>query len=166
MAKAFTIALLAGAQVLLGALPIATGPLCAAELDSYQRADLVRAMKAVGPSSSEAAAVRQEQKVGEPAPAFMLGAALGAWASARIQVEFDARAPEAAGPPHNSQSGDTEDYIRQDCAEEKTAFADLQSRSKALGLAPEQVLAAAGPGDPALLSAWRARQAGPIAICR
>jgi hypothetical protein len=161
MAKALKIAFLAGAQVLLGALPV-----LGADLDAYQRADLVRAMKAVGPSSSEAAAVRQEQKVGEPAPAFMLGAALAAWASARVQVEFDAKSPEAAGPPHNSQSGDTDDYIRQDCAEEKTAFADLESRSKALALTPEQVLAAAGQGDPAMLPAWRARQQGPIGICR
>ena len=161
MRRPVLIGLVAGAQVLLGALPA-----CGAELDAYQRADLVRAMAMVGPSTSEAAAVRTEQKAGEPSPAFLLGAALGAWTSARAQVAFDARSPEAAGPPHNSQSGDTDDYIRQDCAEEAAAFADLQSRSKALGLQPAQVLAAAGASDPALPPAWRARAAGPIAACR
>lgn len=163
MRRPVLIGLVAGARVLLGALPV-----CGAELDAYQRADLTRAMKMVGPSTSEASAVRTEQKVGEPSPAFLLGAALAAWTSARAQVEFDARSPEAAGPPHNSQSGDTDDYVRQDCAEEAAAFADLQGRSQALGLAPAQVLAAAAAAvaDPAALPAWRARAAGPVAACR
>lgn len=160
MRRPVLIGLLAGARVLLGALPV-----CGAELDAYQGADLMRAMTMVGPSTSEAAAVRAEQKAGEPSPAFLLGAALGAWTSARAQVAFDARSPEAAGPPHNSQSGDTGDYIRQDCAEEAAAFADLQSRSAALGLEPAQVLAAA-VSDPAALPAWKARAAGPVAACR
>jgi hypothetical protein len=160
MSRPILIGLVAGAQVILGALPVQ-----GAELDAYQRADLVRAMRMVGPSTSEAPAVRTERKAGEPAPAFMLGAALAAWTAAQAQVAFDARSPEAAGPPHNSQSGDTEDYIRQDCAEEAAAFADLQSRSAALRLEPAQVLAAAA-SDPALLRAWRARAAGPVAACR
>lgn len=161
MRRALLIALTAGVQGLLGALPV-----CAAELDAYQRADIARGMTMVGSSTSEAAAVRQEQKVGEPAPAFLLGTALAAWISARTQVEFDAKAPEAAGPPHNSQSGDTEDYVRQDCAEESSAFTDLEARRRALGLELVEVLAAAGLPDPATLTAWRARAAGPAASCR
>jgi len=158
--RLFLIALMSGAPVFLGALPV-----CAAGLDAYQRADLVRGMKTVGLSSSEASAVRQEEKVGEPAPSFLVGTALAAWISARAQVEFDAKAPEAAGPPHNSQSGDTDDYVHQDCAEESIAFTALAARSRSLALEPEAVLAAAGLTDPALPAAWRAQTLGPAAIC-
>lgn len=96
----------------------------------------------------------------------MLGAALGAWTAARAQLDFDLNNPTAAGPPHVSQTGSDDEALGQDCADDRIAFGHLQARSSALGLEPAQVLAAAAVAGPAALAAWRARAAGPAAVCR
>jgi hypothetical protein len=96
----------------------------------------------------------------------MLGAALGAWTAAAAQLSFDLKNPTAAGPPHVSQTGGDPDALAMDCDEEKTAFANLQDRSRAAALAPADVLGAAGVTDTAMADAWRAREAGPAKACR
>ena len=97
----------------------------------------------------------------------MLGAALGAWTSARAQLDFDRDNPAAAGPPHVSQTGADDDALRQDCAEEAIAFQHLEARTAGLGLDPKAVapLAAASGADQ-ILFRWQARRAGPDPICR
>ena len=129
-------------------------------------ADIRRAYAAASRSTSEEPALRAERLAREPSPGFRLGAALGAWTAAHAQLDFDLNNPTAAGPPHVSQTGSDDEALGQDCADERTAFDHLQTGSSALGLEPAQVLAAAALSDPALLSAWRARAAGPIAACR
>jgi len=142
-------------------------PSAAAGLDGPGQSDLRRAFQAASLSTSEEPAVRAERGRGEPSAGFMLGAALGAWTSAAAQLAFDLRTPNAAGPPHASQSGDNDEAIEQDCAEEKTAFARLDARAAGLDLDPKSVLQLAAVPAPAdVLSRWLARRAGPAAACR
>ena len=142
-------------------------PSLSASLDGPGQSDLRRAFLVGSMSTSEEPAVRAERLQREPSAGFMLGAALGAWSSARCQLDFDLSSPNAAGPPHVSQSGDNDDAIAQDCAEEKTAFARLDARAAGLGLKPEAVLQlAAAPAAGPLLGKWLARKAGPDAACR
>jgi hypothetical protein len=134
--------------------PLAGGP-----------ADLRRALTLVGPSTSEEPALRLERQTREPSPAFLLGAALGAWINAADQLDFDRDHPTAAGPPHASQSGGDPDALAQDCADEKLAFAHLKTRVEAMGMSAEQVAATASL-DHGVLDAWRKRTAARPPICR
>jgi hypothetical protein len=129
------------------------------------QSDLRRAYAAASLSTSEEPAVRAERQARDPSPAFMLGAALGAWTAAAAQLAFDVRNPAGAGPPHASQTGHDDDAFAEDCADEKTAFSRLDSRSRALGLGPDQVIAIAG-APAAQAAAWQARKAGPPTACR
>ena len=139
----------------------------AAEPTVQDRAEIRRAVLAVGLSSSEEPAVRQERRSREPSAAFLLGAALAAWIQAREQLEFDLTNPAAAGAPHASQGPANEDAIAEDCAEEMQAFAHLDARASALGLTVEQVTAAAAlQNRDALAIAWQARRAGADRACR
>jgi hypothetical protein len=142
-------------------------PSLAAGLDGPGQSDLRRAFLAAGQSASEEPAVRAERRQREPSAGFMLGAALGAWIAAGAQLDFDLKTPNAAGPPHASQSGDNDEAIEQDCAEEKTAFARLDARAAGLDLDPKSVLRLAAVPAPAdILPKWLARRAGPAAACR
>ena len=154
--------------VALAASPFALASIAgAAELAADAKADIARAYAAASSSSSEEPAVRAERARREPSFGFMLGAALGAWSTAHAQLDFDLKNPMAAGPPHMSQTGDNDDALAQDCAEEKTAFAHLDARAAALGLTPADTLAASGATDAApLAAAWQARKAGPAQACR
>lgn len=142
-------------------------PSLSASLDGPGQSDLRRAFLIASMSTSEEPAVRAERLRGTPSAGFMLGAALGAWTSAYDQLDFDLHAPNAAGPPHASQSGDNDDALQQDCAEEKTAFERLDSRTAGLGLDPKSVLQlAAVPSAADSLPRWLARRAGPVGACR
>jgi len=132
-------------------------------IDSRQ-ADMRRALAAVGPSTSEEPALRGERQARDPSPAFLLGAALGAWINAAAQLDFDRDNPTAAGPPHVSQSGADPDALAQDCAEEKLAFFHLEARRGTLGLSAEQA-AAIVPLDAKSLASWRSRISAPPPIC-
>ena len=133
-------------------------PARAADLSAAAAADLKRAFAAGRQSTSEEPAVRAERARGEPSAGFMIGAALGAWSAARAQLDYDLKNPAAAGPPHASQGAPVDEALDQDCREEKTAFDRLEERSRAQGLDPAAVVAAAGGLDPALLDAWRFRR--------
>jgi len=122
------------------------------------QADLRRGMAMVGPGTSDEPALRAERMTREPSPAFMLGAALGAWIGARATLDFDLKTP--------SGDGDDSAAIAVDCFDERTAFAHLEARSAALGLAPSAVIEAAGAQDPALPDAWRSRRSGAPPRCR
>jgi hypothetical protein len=142
-------------------------PSLAAGLDGPGQSDLRRAFLAASASSSEEPAVRAERLQREPSSGFMLGAALGAWTEARYQLDFDLKTPGAAGPPHVSQNGANDEAIEQDCADEKTAFQRLDSRTASLGLDAKSVLQmAAAPGADAVLVRWLARRSGPDQGCR
>jgi hypothetical protein len=129
-------------------------------------ADVRRAYAAAQLSTSEEPAVRAERSIQAPSPAFMLGAALGAWTAATAQLDFDIKNPTAAGPPHASQTGTDDEALRQDCADEMKAFTRLDSRAGALGLTAAQVVGAAGVADQELAEAWTARRTGPVKACR
>jgi hypothetical protein len=129
------------------------------------QADLRRALTMVGPSASEEPALRDERRARDPSPAFLLGAALGAWINAAGQLNFDRDHPTAAGPPHVSQSGADPDALAQDCAEERLAFAHLQARAGAMDMPAEQVVRAASV-DPAVVAGWRTRSSAQPPICR
>jgi hypothetical protein len=149
-------ALIAGLTV---ALPAAVGSAAwAAPLSAADLADLKRAYAASALASSEAPVVREERRLREPSPGFMLGAALGAWTAARDQLDYDLKNPQAAGPPHASQGPADVDAIDQDCREEEAAFERLEARGRTLSLDPSEVLEAAALPEPAVLDAWRARR--------
>lgn len=137
----------------------------ASEPINSRQADISRALVAVGPSTSEEPALRGERQMREPSPAFLLGAALGAWINAATQLQFDRDHPTAAGPPHVSQSGADPDALAQDCADEKLTFAHLQTRTGALGLSAEQIAGLVPLGRDSLAS-WRSRSSAPPSICR
>jgi hypothetical protein len=137
----------------------------AAALTPSALADVRRAYAAAKLSTSEEPAVRAERAAHTPSPAFMLGAALGAWTAAASQLDFDIKNPTAAGPPHASQTGTDDEALRQDCADEITAFTRLDSRAGALGLTAAQVVGAAGV-EKSLAETWTARRAGPVKACR
>ena len=156
-----------GEKVVLSLILLAAAsPAFAASLSATDQADLRRAYEAAKLSTSEQPALRAERRDREPSPGFLLGAALGSWTAAAAQLSFDLNNPTAAGPPHVSQTGGDQDALAMDCDEEKTAFANLQDRSRAAALAPADVLGAAGVTDTAMADAWRAREAGPAKACR
>jgi hypothetical protein len=140
------------------------GPAQAAE--PTLAAEIRRAVAMVGASTSEQPALREERRAREPSAGFMLGAALGAWANAAAQLEFDLQNPAGIGPPHAHLGQDGDELLRQDCREEAVAFADLVERSQALGLAPQAVTAAAGAAGGAVVEPWLRRRPGPAAACR
>jgi hypothetical protein len=147
------------AVIALAAMAAAAAPSAvAAGLRAGEQADLRRAIAVVGASTSEQPALRQEKLTREPSPAYMLGAALGAWIGAAAQLDFDLKTP--------SGDGDDSEAIGIDCFDERTAFDHLEARSQALGLAPRDVVEAAGLGGGPVLSAWREREAGPAKRCR
>jgi hypothetical protein len=147
----------AAARIALASGLAATAAM-AGSLSPAEQAETRRAVTMVGPTTSEEPAVRQERKVREPTPAFMLGAALGAWVSAAAQLDFDLKTP--------SGDGDDSEAIAIDCSEERVAFDHLTTRATGLGLTPKAVVEAAGlPAGP-LLDAWRAREAGQAKRCR
>jgi hypothetical protein len=148
------VALLATGAMATGAV----APARAASLGPAEQADLRRALAMVGPAASEQPALRQEGLTRAPSPAYMLGAALGAWIGAAAQLDYDLKTP--------SGDGDDSEAIGIDCFDERTAFDHLQARSRALGLAPGDVVAAAGLGEAPVLAAWRDREAGPAKRCR
>lgn len=147
------------------ALVAAAGQSRADESMTRVQADLRRALVLVGPSTSEEPALRHERQARDPAPAFLLGAALGAWINAAGQLDFDRDHPTAAGPPHMSQSGADPDALAQDCAEERLAFVHLQTRARAMAMTAEQVADAASV-DPVIVAVWRARASKEPPICR
>jgi hypothetical protein len=133
-------------------------PALAATLSSADQADVRRALAAVGAATSEQPALRSERLTREPSPAFLLGTALGAWIGAAAQLDYDLKTP--------SGDGDDSEAIGIDCFDERTAFDSLQARSRALGLTPPEVAAAAGLTKGPVLAAWRDREAGPAKRCR
>jgi hypothetical protein len=133
-------------------------PARAADLSAAAAADLKRAFAVAALSTSEEPAVRAERARGEPSTGFMIGAALGAWAAARDQLDYDLKNPSAAGPPHASQAAPVDEALEQDCREEKTAFDRLEARSMAQGLDPAEVVEAAGAAGSSLADAWRRRR--------
>lgn len=141
-------------------------PARAAELAPAAQTDLRRAIVMVGPSGSEEPALRQERRAREPTPGFMVGAALAAWLNAAAQLDFDLKNPAGAGPPHVGQTGGDPDAMVQDCFDEKLAFDHLETRSRSLGLTPDQVVVAAGARQSGALAAWRARRPEPVGACR
>jgi hypothetical protein len=102
--------------------------------------------------------VRKESLTHEPSPAYMLGAALGAWIGAAAQLDYDLKTP--------SGDGDDSEAIGIDCFDERIAFDHLETRSRALGLAPPDVVEAAGLAGGPVLGDWRNREAGPAKRCR
>ncbi len=149
---------LAAAAALLGAGLTAWGLAAAAGIGPDPRAELRRGLAAAGDAASDEPALRRERQTREPSPAFALGAALGAWTNARAALDYDLHNP--------SGDGDDSAAIAIDCFDERTAFAHLEARRRALDLTPPAVLAAAGPSGVAAESAWRGRQAGPPPGCR
>jgi hypothetical protein len=129
----------------------------AAALSPELKAEIARGMTAVGAFSSEAPAMRGEPR---PSPGFALGAALAAWSNAKTQLDFDLANPQSAGPAHAHLDQMGDDLLRQECREEAAAFADLETRSAALGLAPADI----APVSAEALTARRA--SGPAAACR
>lgn len=121
--------------------------------------EIRRGAEAVGGFTSEEPALRQERAAREPSPGFLLGAALGAWINAAAQLDFDLKNPQGIGPPHAHISQDGDNILREECREEAVAFDHLETRSKALGLAPETA-------SPASATAWRERSKGQPAGCR
>ena len=152
-------------SLVLAITALGGGSAGAADLPSDVADALRRGVAAVGPSSSAAPALREAGRTGEPSPGFRLGAALGAWINASLQLDFDRANPAGAGPPHVSQTGGDPDAFAEDCREETTAFAQLDAGARTLGARPDQVVAAAN-ADLRTVSAWRTRQAGPPAPCR
>jgi len=150
---------------LTGMIGLVGSSALADELSRSDLADLRRAYAAAKLSTSEEPAVRTERAAHPPSPAFMLGTALGAWTAAAAELDFDLKNPTAAGPPHASQTGPDDDALRQDCTDEITAFARLDSRAGALGLTPAQVVGAAGV-DQGVAASWTVRRAGPVGNCR
>ena len=126
--------------------------------EGLDRTEVRRGFTLVGPKASDAPALRQEGQAHTPSASFALGAALSAWINAAAALDYDLKTPTGDG-------GD-EEAIGQDCYDERTAFTHLEARRGAFGLRPPEVAAAAGAGDPAVASAWTARQAGPPARCR
>jgi len=115
--------------------------------------DAQKGFAAVGPSTSDAAALRA---AGTPSPAYRAGAALAAWRNASASLDYDVKNPSGDG---------VDGAISVDCFDEKGAFADLEASRKALGLTPAEISAQAGVTD-ASAAAWLARQAGPPSACR
>jgi hypothetical protein len=151
-----------------GAHAVEIGP---AQIAAPVKAEMARGFKAVGPSTTEEPALRAERQTQDPSAGFLLGAALGAWVAAAGQLDFDLKNPQAAGPPHVSQTGGDEDAILMECADETVAFDHLESRRKAMDATPQQVIAAANapakdPYGADILGAWHARMAGPAKGCR
>jgi len=136
---------------------LAASPAGAAPIDPTVQADLRRGLATVGDKASDEPALRLERQTHEPSPGFALGSALGAWRNAAAALDFDLKNP--AG------DGDDSEAIANDCFDEKTAFAHLQSRAQSLGLTPDAVVAAAGLPQASLLDAWRARLSGPARRC-
>ena len=130
----------------------------AAALDTSGVADLNRAMAMVGPTTSDAPALRAESKTREPSLAFRLGAALGAWRSAAAQLDYDLKTP--------SGDGDDSAAIAVDCFDERNAFNDLEAARLSLGLKPATVLSLAGLSGDDVAEAWRSRQGGQPDRCR
>jgi hypothetical protein len=145
---------LLGLLVLTGSLPAGAA---AAALAPADQAELRRGLAMVGPSTSEEPAVRQEHKARDPSAPFMLGAALGAWESAAATLRYDLETP--------SGDGDDSEAIAIDCYDERIAFDHLETRARALGLTPPQVIEDAGLTAGEVLKAWRARQTGPSPRC-
>jgi hypothetical protein len=120
-------------------------------------ADLSDAQKgfvAVGPSTSDAAALREAQT---PSPAYRAGAALAAWRNATASLDYDVKNPSGDG---------VDGAVSLDCFDEKAAFADLDATRQALGVSPAAITAQAGLTDPLVAKAWVARQAGAPSACR
>jgi len=120
-------------------------------------ADLSDAQKgfaAVGPSTSDAAALRDTKT---PSAAYRAGAALAAWRNATASLDYDVKNPSGDG---------VDGAVSLDCFDEKAAFADLDASPRALGLTPAQITASAGVQDATVAKAWVARQAGPPSACR
>ena len=130
----------------------------AAEIDAALRAELRRGVAAAGHWASDEPAMREERKTREPSAGFSLGAALAAWTNAAAQLDYDLKTP--------SGDGDDSEAIHLDCVDEALTLDHLESRRQALGLTPDQVIAAAGGFTPEVLAAWRVRQAAPPKGCR
>ena len=140
------------------ALLVASGSPAWAGGEGLDRTEVRRGFTLVGPKASDAPALRQEGQARAPSASFGLGSALAAWVNAAAALDYDLKTP--------SGDGGDEEAIGQDCYDERTAFTHLEARRSAFGLEPSEIVAAAGAGDPAIASAWTARQAGPPARCR
>jgi hypothetical protein len=138
---------------LAAALVLAAASATAADLSGVRRG-----VAATGSSASDQAALRREADRGAVSPAFRLGAALGAWRNASAALAYDLA--------HPSGDGDDAAALAEDCFDEKSAFADLETSRAALDLSPAQGLTAAGIDDPAAPSAWLSRRSGRPVGCR
>jgi hypothetical protein len=120
-------------------------------------ADIRRGLAAVGPSTSDQAALRAATTRGEASPGYRLGAALGAWRNAATGLDFDLHNP--------SGDGDDSEAIRIDCFDERVAFARLDAARVALAMTPREVVMAAGGAGSGALEAWREREAAAPSAC-
>jgi hypothetical protein len=137
------------ALAVAGFLSFGAGGARAADLS-----DVRKGFVAVGPSTSDSAALRAAPA---PSAAYRAGAALAAWTNATASLDYDVKNPSGDG---------VDGAVSLDCFDEKAAFADLDASAKALGLTPAEITARAGVKDPSLAKAWVARQAGPPSACR
>jgi len=147
-----------GLAAMAVSLIVALNQASAAPLDASGVADLNRAVAMVGPTTSDAPALRAESQTREPSLAFRMGAALGAWRSAAAQLDYDLKTP--------SGDGDDSGAIAIDCFDERGAFNHLEAARVALGLTPATVVSLAGMSKDDVASAWRSRQGGPPNRCR
>ncbi len=137
------------ALALVGILAFGAGAARAADLSDVQKG-----FAAVGPSTSDAAALREAPA---PSAAYRAGAALAAWRNASASLDYDVKNPSGDG---------VDGAVSLDCFDEKAAFADLDASRKSLGLTPAEITARARVKDDAVGAAWVARQAGPPSACR
>jgi hypothetical protein len=134
---------------LAGILALGAGWARAADLS-----DGKKGFAAVGPSTSDAAALRDAPA---PSQAYRAGAALAAWRNAAASLDYDVKNPSGDG---------VDGAVSLDCFDEKAAFADLDASRQALGLTPAAITAQVGVTDASVAKAWVARQAGPPSACR
>jgi len=116
--------------------------------------DAQKGFAAVGPSTSDSAALREAPA---PSPAYRAGAALAAWRNATTSLDYDVKNPSGDG---------VDGAVSLDCFDEKAAFTDLEAARQALGATPAAITAMAGVTDASVAPAWVARQAGPPSACR
>jgi hypothetical protein len=149
VARPFTLILLIAAQALLQAAST-----------RVDLADVRRGFGLVGAGASDEPALRRERQAQAPSESFRLGAALGAWINAAAALDYDLKTP--------SGDGGDEEAIGIDCYDERKAFTHLETLRQAFGLAPTQVITAAGVIAPAgVAAAWTSRQqAGAPPRCR
>jgi hypothetical protein len=143
------------AGVGLGML-MATAGVCVAAVPPSIASEVVRGVAAAGARDSAAPALRGEN-AGTPSAGFSAGATLAAWRNASAGLAHDVAYPLGDGGEAAT--------VRNDCFDEKTAFAALEAARARLGATPEDLVSAAGLTVDAV-AAWIARRAAAPAACR